>query len=60
MNCAEEFDKLRRGIGVTAEMALIFMRAAIDAGATKEEATKLTQAFISAITYGKPKNRPEE
>lgn len=48
----EGVENLRQSIGATAEMALLFMRATLGAGATKEEAARTTQAFIGAIIYG--------
>lgn len=56
----EGVESLRQSIGVTAEMALLFMRASLGAGATNEEAARTTQAFIGAIIYGRPKEKPEE
>lgn len=43
---------LRKAIGVTAEMALIFYRAEVEAGATQQEAVKLTQAYLGAVLFG--------
>lgn len=46
-------EELRQSLGATAEMALIFMRAALGAGANMEEATRLTQAYIAALLFGR-------
>ena len=43
---------------MTAEMALIFYRAAIGAGATPEEAMKLIQAYIGAVLFNQNKKAP--
>ena len=44
---------LEKSLGATAEMALIFMRAAMGAGATAEEGNRLTQAYIAALLFGR-------
>lgn len=59
-NRNEGVENLRQSIGVTAEMALLFMRASIGAGATTEEAARTTQAFLGAIIYGRPNEKPKE
>lgn len=41
-------------MGVTAEMGLIFFRATLEAGATMEEAMRMTQVYLSAILFGRP------
>ncbi len=46
-------DRLINAIGTTAEMSLVFYRAAIGAGANLEEATRVTQAYIAAMAFGK-------
>ncbi len=46
-------EELRQSLGATAEMALIFLRAALGAGANMEEATRLTQAYIAALLFGR-------
>lgn len=38
-------EELRQSLGATAEMAMIFLRAALGAGANMEEATRLTQGI---------------
>lgn len=43
-----------KSVGVTAEMGLIFFRATLWAGATMEEAMRMTQAYLSAILFGRP------
>lgn len=54
-----EFEEMRQALGATAEMALIFFRAALGAGATVEEAVRTTQAFLSAL-LPRPHTPPEE
>lgn len=49
--------KMRDAIGVTAEMAIIFFRATVDAGADTKEATLLTQAYLAAMIYGQNKGQ---
>jgi len=44
---------LVQALGTTAEMSLVFYRAALGAGATLEEAMRLTQAYIGALMFGK-------
>ena len=44
-----KMDDFLKGQGLMAEMALLFLRSALRAGATKEEATLLVQAYISAV-----------
>lgn len=48
----EKVEAMKNAIGATAEMALLFNRAAIQAGATEKEAINLTQAFVAAMFYG--------
>lgn len=43
-----------KSVGVTAEMGLIFFRATLGAGATMEEAMRMTQVYLSAILFGRP------
>ena len=45
--------RLINAIGTTAESSLVFYRAAIGAGATEGEATRLLQAYIGAMAFGK-------
>ena len=45
-------EELLKSLGAVAEMSLVFMRATLGAGASKEEAMKLTQAYIAALFYG--------
>lgn len=47
-------------VGVTAEMGLIFFRATLGAGATMEEAVRMTQVYLSAILFGRPPTEPEQ
>ena len=55
----QEIEEVRTAVGITAEMSLMYFRAIIGAGATIEEAMRLTQAYIAAILYGNKKD-PEE
>lgn len=48
----EQVEQMVQAVGATAEMGLIFYRAAIDAEATPAEAIKLTQAYLGAILFG--------
>lgn len=54
----EDVKKMLEAVGAMAEMGLTFYRAAIGAGATAEEATRLMQAYYAAQIYGK--GRPPE
>lgn len=53
----EEVERMIQGVGATAEMSLIFYRAAIDAEATPAEAIKLTQAYLAALLFGNQQNQ---
>lgn len=55
-NNKKELTELLNAIGMTAEMALNFFRAILEAGGTTQEALVLTQAFMAASIYGKPKD----
>ena len=59
MDKEKKLEQLRNALGMTAEMALIFYRAAIGAGATPEEAMKLIQAYIGAVLFNQNKKPPE-
>lgn len=59
MNKKEQLEQLRTAMGITAEMALMFCRAAIGAEATPEEAMKLVQAYIGAVLFNQNKKGPE-
>lgn len=48
----EQVRDLINGLGAMAEMILIFYRDIILAGATPDEAYRITQAFISAALFG--------
>ena len=48
----EKMKGIVNAIGVIAEMTLLFYRNALGAGATPDEAIKLTQAFIGASLFG--------
>jgi len=49
----EKANSLIKAIGTMAEMSLVFYRATIGAGANLEEATRVTQAYIAAMAFGK-------
>lgn len=49
-----------KSVGVTAEMGLIFFRTTLGAGATMEEAMRMTQVYLSAILFGRPPKKPEQ
>lgn len=53
MDGGKKLGNLINALGTTAEMALVFYRAALSAGATMEEATRLSQAYIGALIFGK-------
>lgn len=59
MNRKEQMEQLRNAMGMTAEMSLIFYRAAMGAGASMEEAMKLVQAYIAAVLFGQNKKATE-
>lgn len=52
--------KILDAIGALAEMSLNFYRAALNAGATKEEAFVLLQSFISASIHGNKEDSNED
>jgi len=54
-NKAPNIEALEKSLGATAEMSLIFMRATLGAGATTEEAIRVTQAYIGALLFGRPR-----
>lgn len=56
MDQKERVEALKSAIGATAEMSLLFYRATIAAGATMEEALKLTQAYLAAMIHGNNKD----
>ena len=55
----DKVEELRQSVGAMTEMSLIFFRAVLGSGASMEEALRLTQAFVSAQIYGRPKNEAE-
>ena len=59
MDKEKKLEQLRNALGMTAEMALIFYRSAIGAGATPEEAMKLIQAYIGAVLFNQNKKKPD-
>ena len=52
--------ELLNAVGALAEMSLNFYRAALNAGATKEEAFVLLQSFISASIHGSKEESNED
>lgn len=52
--------ELLNAVGALAEMSLNFYRAVLNAGATKEEAFVLLQAFISATIHGGKEENNED
>lgn len=48
----KKLEEFVSAIGMIAETTLIFYRDALKAGATREEAMLLTQAFIAALAFG--------
>lgn len=52
--------ELLNAVGALAEMSLNFYRAAINSGATREEACVLVQSLISACIYGKREDGHED
>ncbi len=53
MDSRKKTDRLINAIGTVAESSLVFYRAAINAGATPEEATPILQAYIGAMAFGR-------
>lgn len=51
--------ELLNAVSALAEMSLIFYRAVLDTGATKEEAIVLLQSFISATIHGSKEESDE-
>ncbi len=49
-------EKMINALGTMAEMALVFYRSAASAGATREEATAITQAYLGAMIFGRGKD----
>lgn len=56
----EAMKDLLNALGAIAEMTLVFYRDTLNAGATAEEAFKLTQAFIAASLYGNTQPKQPE
>ena len=57
----EAVKELVNALGAVAEMSLVFYRDVLNAGATPDEAFKLTQAFIAANIFGNAgRGRTEE
>lgn len=54
MDNKKQTNRLINAIGTTAKSSLVFYRAAINAGATEGEATRLLQAYIGAMAFGNP------
>lgn len=59
MDSKKQTNRLINAIGTVAESSFVFYRAAIGAGATEGEATRLLQAYIAAMSFGKgqPQNK---
>ena len=53
-------EEMMNAIGITAEMGLCFYRAILKAGATQEEAIRVTQAYIGAMIYGRGKQNDKK
>lgn len=51
----QQLEELKKAIGISAEMSLLFYRAVLKAGATQQEAKVLSQAYIAALIYGNQK-----
>lgn len=65
MDNKKQTENLINAISTTAESSLVFYRAAINAGASEGEATRLLQAYIGAMAFGKGQrkneaNRPQQ
>ena len=52
--------ELLNAVGALAEMSMFFYRAAINSGATREEAFVLLQSFISASIHGNKEESNED
>ena len=52
--------ELLNAVGALAEMSLNFYRAAINSGATRDEAFVLLQSFISASIHGNKEKSNED
>ena len=52
--------ELLNAVGALAEMSMFFYRAAINSGATREEAGVLVQSFISASIHGNKEESNED
>ena len=59
MDQKKKMEQLRNAMGITAEMELMFYRAALGAEATPEEAMKLVQAYIGAVLFNQNKKGQE-
>lgn len=56
----QKMEELKKAIGISAEMSLLFFRAVLKAGASPQEATALTQTYIAALIYGNRKDHNPE
>lgn len=56
----EQMKGLIDTLGAVAEMSLVFYRDTLGAGATPDEAFKLTQAFIAANIFGNAGRQKQE
>jgi len=59
-NNSEQVKQMLQSVGAMAEMALVFYRATLQAGADTIEANKLTQAYMGALLFGREQKPPEE
>lgn len=59
-NDSDQVKQVLQSVGAMAEMALVFYRATLRAGADTIEATKLTKAYMGALLFGKERKPPEE
>lgn len=57
---SEKVRQMVQAVGATAEMALVFYRAAVESDATPAEAIRLTQAYLGALLFGNQQRQPPE
>lgn len=55
----KELQKLIAATGALAEMSVLFLKSAMNSGATFEEAMRLTAMFLNATLHGAPPNKKE-
>lgn len=56
----KQIEEMKQAVGVMAETALILYRSVLGTGATIDEASKITQAYIAALLYSKPDPKEDE